>query len=317
VEVNLFEGVLRHHALLLLILGGSAVLYLLRLSGRARRGWSMALALGLVGLNLFTVNWRFNLAESEPEGAFPQTGLVAYLQAQPGTFRISSAGRLPGGSSAGIVYEMEDITGNTPLRTEAFEQFEDEVGNWRRWQLLNVHYVLSRRDLEGPGLEQVYEEGEVKVYRVGDPLPRAWVVHETVTADDDGAVEVLNTGDFDPRVTGVLPPESDRVSLSGGLGEGTDARVVEAAPGRLILDVSPANEGLLIVSQPFYPGWRARVDGQPAPIFRVDYLLQGIPVDAESHRVELTYHLSPLPAIISLVVLAGCFVALLSRRRRA
>jgi hypothetical protein len=311
VEVNLFEGVLRHHMLLLLILGGSAVLFALRLTGKAKRRGLMALALALIWLNLFTVNWQFNLADPVAGGPYPQTGLVAYLKGQPGTFRISSAGLLPGGSSAGVVYELEDITGNTPLRLGAFQQFEERVGSWRRWQLLNVGYVLSRDDIEGPGLEQVYEEGGVKAYRVGDPLPRAWLVHRTTIAGDDRAFDLLNAEDFDPRAVAVLAPEQGQPPVLESDQSGSAAQVVGVAPGRLVLDVSSPEEGMLVISQPFYPGWRAKVDGEWVPLYRVDYLLQGVLLGPGSHRVELSYHLSLLPAILSLVVLAACVVGLI------
>jgi hypothetical protein len=320
-EVNAFEGVLRHHVLLLLCLGGSIVLFALRLAGKARRGWLMVLALGLIWLNLFTVNWQFNLADpSGAEGSFRETGLVAFLKEQPGTFRISSAGLLPGGANAGIVYELEDITANTPLQLETFQQFEDQVGSWRLWQLLNVEYVLSRRDLDGPGLDRVYEEGEVKVYRVGDPMRRAWVVHQAVVADDAQALDLLNAEDFDPRGMAILPPGEAEIALPGGTGPGGAAQVIEATPGRLVLEVSPSIDGLLVVSQPFYPGWRANVDGKPVSLRRVDYMLQGVWLEAGSRRVELSYHLSPLPAMVSLVILAGCvlgWVVLAARRRKA
>ena len=254
VGINLFEGLLRHHVLLLLILGGSVLLLALRRTGRARRSGLMALTLGLVWLNLFTINWRLNLEEPAAEGPFPETALVAFLRGQPGAFRISSAGLLPGGASAGIVYELEDITANTPLRLASFQQFEDQVGSWRRWQLLNVQYVLMDQPPDGPGLEKVYEEGGVQVYRVGDPLPRAWVVHDTRPADGDKALELLNSLDFDPRMAAIVPPGDVPPSLSGGGGPGVSARVIEDLPGRLVLEVSPAQDGLLVISQPFYPG---------------------------------------------------------------
>lgn len=316
VGINLFEGLLRHHVLLLLILGGSALLLALRQTGRVRRNGLMALALGLVWLNLFTINWRMNLEEPVAGGPYPETGLVAFLQGQPGTFRISSAGLLPGGASAGIVYELEDITGNTPLRLASFQQFEDQVGSWRRWQLLNVQYILTVESPDGPGLEQVYEEGGVQVYRVGDPLPRAWVVHDTLTAGDDRTLDLLNATDFDPRMVAIVPPGDGSADLSLDGGPGVSARVVESASGKLILEASPAKDGLLVVSQPFYPGWQARVDGQEVPIYRVDYLLQGVPLKAGGRRVEMTYHLSRLPGLISVAVLLGCVVTLILGQRR-
>ena len=316
-EGNLFEGLLRHHLLLLLILGGAVAILMLRVRGGLKRTWLMALTLGLIWLNLFAVNWRFNLAEPVAGGPFPETGTVAFLQSQPGTFRISSAGLLPGGSSAGVVFELEDITGNTPLRLDAFEQFEAKVGSWRRWQLLNVRYVLSDRELDGPGLERVYEEGETKVYRVGDPLPRAWVVHDVETASDGEAVALLNSEGFHPLQTAVLAPDSAPASLPGETGPGIPAQVLESAPGRLVLSIEPTGEGLLVVSQPFYPGWRATVDGELAQIHRVDMLLQGVQVQAGSHIVELTFRLSAVPAVVSLVFLVASAGGLLGNKRRA
>jgi hypothetical protein len=310
IEVNLFAGVLRHHALLLVILAGAVLLFGLRLTGRTRRGWLMALALGLMALNLFTVNWRFNAAEPVAGGVYPETGLVQFLQAQPGSQRIASAGLLPGGSSAAIVYELEDTTGNTPLRLEAFQQFEDQVGSWQLWQLLNVGTVLDRRDLDGPGLERVYEEGEIKAYRMGDPLSRAWVVHAATVAADPLALDLLNAEDFDPRAMAVLAPEAMSLALPGSQAQGEEARVVESAPGRLVLEAATTADGLLVISQPFYPGWQARIDGQPVPIARVDYLLQGVPLQAGTHRIEVRYRPSAVPAIISLIGLVGCIAAL-------
>jgi hypothetical protein len=324
VELNMFDGVLRHHMLILLILAGSVTLFGLRTVGLTRRKWLMALGLGLIWLNLFTINGQFNVIDpalggptpSTAEGPFEETGLVSFLREQPGPMRISSAGLLPGGASAGAVYQVEDITGNTPLRLEAFQQFEDGVQSWRRWQLLNVHFVLSDRDLGGAGLEQVYTEGNVRVYQVGDPLPRAWVVYNAETVDDDQVVSRLNAQDFDPRETALLAAEVQGLVHSSGQGPGAVARGVDAAPGRLTFDVSPEYDGLLVISQPFYPGWRARVDGQEVPVYRVDGLLQGLPLTAGLHRVELAYHLAPWPAVVSLVTLGGCLVGLLWKRRK-
>jgi hypothetical protein len=312
-ELNLLGDVFHQHKVLLLFVVGSVALFALRRSGRVRLRWLAALTLALIWLNLVIVNGQCNLADPTAGGPFPETGLVDFLQAQPGTFRISSLGLLPGGASAGAVHEIEDTTATTPLRLDAFQRFEERVDLWRRWQLLNVRYVLDLEDIDRPWLQRVYEEGEVKVYRVSDSLPRAWVVHNALIVEDEQALAILNAYDFNPKVMALLEPGNEGVGLSGG--PGSDARVVETTPGRLELEVSPNGDGLLMVSQPFYPGWQAWVDGKQVAIYRANYLLQAIPVNADARRVELVYHLSPLPAVVSLTALAGCIVGLVTKRR--
>jgi len=117
----------------------------------------------------------------------------------------------------------------------------------------------------------------------------------------------------------VVPSGASLLRLPAQGGPGEAAAVVAAGPGRLVLDVTAAHDGLLVISQPFYPGWRAFVDGKKTPICRADYLLQAVPVAAGTHRVELSYRLPLLPMIVSLAAVVGCLVYLLAQilRRRS
>jgi len=49
-------------------------------------------------------------------------------------------------------------------------------------------------------------------------------------------------------------------------------------------------ESLVVLSDLDYPGWRATVDGQAAPILRVDGVVRGVRVSAGEHEVAFTYH---------------------------
>jgi uncharacterized membrane protein YfhO len=55
------------------------------------------------------------------------------------------------------------------------------------------------------------------------------------------------------------------------------------------LSVDTDRDGLLVVSDSYYPGWRAFVDHQPVPLFRTNYALRGIPVPRGAHRIELSF----------------------------
>jgi uncharacterized membrane protein YfhO len=47
--------------------------------------------------------------------------------------------------------------------------------------------------------------------------------------------------------------------------------------------------GLLVVSDSYYPGWRAWVDGNSVAIHRVNYGFRGVVVPAGRHTVEMEY----------------------------
>jgi uncharacterized membrane protein YfhO len=72
--------------------------------------------------------------------------------------------------------------------------------------------------------------------------------------------------------------------------------------------VTAAAPALLILSEIYYPAWRAYLDGQPVPVYAVDRALRGVAVPAGEHVVELRYESAPLT--IGLVVSALAFATL-------
>ena len=50
-----------------------------------------------------------------------------------------------------------------------------------------------------------------------------------------------------------------------------------------------AANGLLVLSEVYYPGWRAYADGEEVPIYRADHVLRAVPLRAGHHRVETVF----------------------------
>ncbi|MGQ9714292.1 MAG: YfhO family protein [Anaerolineae bacterium] len=154
--------------------------------------------------------------------------------------------------------------------------------------LLNVRYILEPGPLGD--LEPVQETAHVRIYRNPYALPRAWVAHRArVVLDSEALLSALSDPAFDPRQEVLLEEPSP---LPGG----TEASPLEEVPPSLhvgpsssTIDVALAEPGYLCLSQTFYPGWEARVDGEPAPVVRGDALLTVVPLPAGVHRVELRY----------------------------
>jgi uncharacterized membrane protein YfhO len=105
----------------------------------------------------------------------------------------------------------------------------------------------------------------------------------------------------------------------------TRAHVTYPSPREIRVELDqPAPEGsALIVSENWYPGWHATVDGRAATVARADYTLMGVPLSAGARRVELSfddpvYARGKLVTIIALMLTLALIAggALAERRRR-
>ncbi|MCB0195514.1 MAG: YfhO family protein [Anaerolineae bacterium] len=284
--VNLFFGVLRHHLFGLLILGGMLLVVMARRRHWLPRSWGFGLLAALVAYNLFTVNWQFNLEPGQPLSPSPT---VRFLQEHldPPLGRVTSGGLLSGGNSAASVYNLQDLTGNTPLQLASVDAFVQQIPAWRMWQLMNVRYIIDERDVGDSGLPLAFEDAGLYVYQMGDPFERAWLVGEVeVVPDMADALERIANDDFDlQRKAVIAKPLADDLA---GNPEGT-VNQVEFTPTTLRLQVDVSSSQLLVISQIFYPGWRATVDDAPVELLQVNGVLQGVVVPPGSHTVHLEF----------------------------
>jgi hypothetical protein len=119
-----------------------------------------------------------------------------------------------------------------------------------------------------------------------------------------------------PRAGKLLEPGKALLILKGPNGarlwfeKAGQVELVLDRPDRLDFNVSASKPGWLFVADTWYPGWRAWIDGQPAPILRADYLFQALTLEAGSHTITLqyrpeTFYIGGLLSILVLVALIG------------
>jgi len=190
----------------------------------------------------------------------------------------------------------------------------------RLLRLAGVTHVLALHDggqqpLEPVArLEGVFRE-PIRVFRVPDPLPRSYAVGGVRVADAGAAYALLLQPDFDPAREIVLPEGAPRIA-SGFAGT---SRVAELLPDRVRLDAQLSADGFVVLLDAWDPGWRATVDGRPAPVLRANVAFRAVPVPAGRHGVELLYRPTELRAGVTLsllTLLAAAFAAAWARRAR-
>jgi hypothetical protein len=163
------------------------------------------------------------------------------------------------------------------------------------------------------------------VYRNTQALPRVFLVDRQHTAPSaDAALAAATAPGFDGRRVAVtertlpgLPEDAGGAASAASPSPGT-ARLVSYGAERVVANSSASQRSLLVLSDVFYPGWKVTVDGHPAPVERVDYLLRGVPLAPGTHRVEFRYQPASFRAgwIVSLLAtLTVLAVALVGWRR--
>jgi len=265
-----------------------------------------AAAIALVVLDLFTVNWQNNLqlpqANSAPD---PLSALTQPLQERQGQGRVYNEFRLP--LNYGCAVGVEDINGASPLMLATFDQLRTRLPKERLWQLLNVRYwVTWNPKYQAAGSRLLAATKDSYLYELPAPLPRAAVLYGArVELTDDAALDLLASSQVDLSRLVVLA-EDPGLALPQYGGAPTPATYTMVNPERLEIDVENPQPGILLVSDLYYPGWQARVDGRPAPILRADVALRAVALPAGKHHIEMAFVPGSLRvgAAISLATLA-------------
>jgi hypothetical protein len=201
------------------------------------------------------------------------------------------------------------------------------------YNVLNVRYLvdvpngpLSQRPVEG--LHLVHEDIAFWVYQDAAALPRAYTIDRaTAVADVADATRILREPGVDPRsgVVVELPPEELPLRMRrAGVAEIRPATIQSYAAEAVDIQVDAPDPVLLVLADAYYRGWTATVDGELAPIRRVNLALRGLVLPAGQHAVSFRYQVaqgweglltSGTSSMVALALLASGLVA--GRRRRS
>ena len=157
-----------------------------------------------------------------------------------------------------------------------------------------MKYIVSKRDLPHP---EVFAGTSARVYENSSVLPRVWSVNRATKADNlDEVFSRISKSSFDPRKEVVLQEESDSFRsfpLGSSAIPGTDdsdtLNFEQLSRNRFRVEREGTSAALLVVSQIWYPGWTATVNGVPRPVKRAYGVLMGVFVEAGTSEVQFTY----------------------------
>ncbi|HAE86577.1 TPA: hypothetical protein DCG86_00985, partial [Candidatus Marinimicrobia bacterium] len=150
--------------------------------------------------------------------------------------------------------------------------------NWNVVNMLNGRYIIASGQLEHAFLKPLAIDQNRKeiLYENTRALPKAWLIQRLEKVDSwEEAVRNMNREDFNPAAVAYALDADGQYS-----GNGT-VRLESQTPNSLTFSVNTAEKQFMVISEMFYDeGWIAEYQGNPLPIYRVNYMLRGVELPA-------------------------------------
>ena len=277
-------------SLLILLFGAIVVLCVVKFGAKA---WVGAAGVGLVVLaDLYTADKRYVSSDSFIDALYARAGehnplapdnIDSQISRDKGYYRVADLVE-PGGYRRSFFHHM--------------------VGGYHAAKLNRYNDLLERELNGGPNMEKVLSmlnaryvivpgQGGRGAELIVNPAAQgpAWLVNR-ISYVDNADQEMAAFDTLDPVTQAV----ADRRYIDV-LGESVptaapgDTVVLDKyTPNRLTYTVTTQNGGLCVFSEVWFPwGWKATVDGEPAPLGRVNYILRAMRVPAGKHTVVMTF----------------------------
>ncbi len=346
-------GIVRLSALLqwTVLAGAGVVLIALRTGAPGLRGRRLgpaafgALVAVLLVADLFRANMGFNPAIPVSHARQPVTASIRALQAQrPNRFAgFDQNDGQPLQPDLAMRYGLYDARGyDYPVERRYNELWRAAIGPpgdfrpptaiaeptpraLRGLDLLSVNRIMQD-PLDAPvhlaGLRPVYDRRDARLYANAGALPRAFVVSAQRTVPSGpAALRAVLAPAAGLRRVAVTEQPIPGLPTAAAAGSPGSARLTGYDDEHATVHAVTPRGGLLVLTDVFYPGWKATVDGRSEPIHRVDYLLRGVRLPPGAHTVRFAYEPASFRAgwivsVLALLAIAGAALAGRGRARR-
>lgn len=281
--------------------------------------WLAALA----AIELIALGAWVEVDRRDPDAGYRSGPAVNYLRAQPGPFRIDVAATA-WQPDAPAVHQLESVAGiSNPLALARYDAYYWSVGyrGSPLYNLLNVQFLIA--DKGKPAADASFvpvhnEDPDVDVYLNTNGQPRIRLVSDVIyVSGAEAAFEAVHAPSFDPLTQVVLESGASVLAQSSDALRPQNLFYLEYKPHRQRIAVEATTPAVLVMSEVWYPGWRATIDGESADVLRADYALRALVMPAGAHEVVVEFKpsswkfgLAAAMATVGALLVAGVWVRL-------
>ena len=210
--------------------------------------------------------------------------IADFLHHQPETFRIETQTDLLPLNWA--EYNNLDVL-NAMVPSVTTNLMDLERQSWQTRYLFGVRYTVGDKPPFADSKEVYTAASGIKVFENPGAFPRAWAVH--------GIIPIKNPADGPPVINERLDDlhrqafSMEKIPALAVCNAADNISIQRYAPAQLTIQAGMACDGMVVLSDTFFPGWYANVDEKPAPIYQVNGAMRGVLVPQGMHTLAMVY----------------------------
>ena len=264
----------------------------------------------ITSVDLLRFGWKFTPFVSQ-EYLFPETRTIRFLKEQSASYpwRFVGVDYLKNQKrifppNIASYYGLYTLDTYNPLLVKHFQNYAAvsefgtpdldtisfnrmiELNNFesRLLSLAGVKYIAALSDLPSKQFRLLFREGETRLYENTYVTPRAFMLYDyTVATSEKKTAELLNKKEIDLAKTAIVgkkltfPPTQKIVQ--------SNVTLTSYEANRISATVVTAEEGLLMLTDTYYPTWKVLIDGKKAELLRVNMTFRGVVIPKGTHEV--------------------------------
>jgi hypothetical protein len=261
-----------------------------------RPAWQFAAVVVVAAECIAISSGRPMNATKTADDPLPGEATMAPIRTLAGGGRLDTVNDAVYLATAAPLLRLRNANGYDPLALERLIQVRLAMVQGQRWgawyqvqdtrsrvlDLLSVRVLTSRDPLPGETSEAI--PGRWARVNHG-ALPRYRLVYQVTPAESmQQAASQLRRAGFDPVAETIV----EGFQLHSPPAHGT-VRVLHESRQQVVLETNSSTPAFLVTSEAHFPGWHARLDGAPVPVYYTNIAFRGLPVPAGRHKVEMTF----------------------------
>ena len=211
-----------------------------------------------------------------------------------------------------IEYKIYCANGYDSINVKRYNDFVNtimEKPKVRYLSLINTKYLFTNKDLETSLLKLVKDFKVVKIYKNGILLPHCYFIQKVrlVNSEKD-AMNYIFSNEFDPKKEVVIEGLNE-FKLDSNKEIFNEISIEDYKSDIIRIKADLSNDGVIVLNDTYYPGWKVYVDGKEGKIYPANYIYRGIYVSGGNHKIEFIF--KPVTFIIGSIITLISFFAVL------